>query len=282
MAISQKISPIYLVPGIYGEASDFAEFRSRLPDGIRTEIVELQSIKGPLAQLTDMKAIGAALARELDRRSPTGSLRLAGYSFGGTAVMQAARNLLDSGRQICFLGIIDGVIRPRPQADVQSESRTERLLRFIRNINATRYEGLLGWAYRIVRVGYRLLRALLGRFCCSDARLSCLRSLLNHLSPALAAFFRRMLLFHFRMKAMERWEPVPIPGRVFFAISAEYWSWVNRWKSLCPQAHFVQLPGEHVRVLEPPSLEILCLEFANAVQNADYSDPRPANSAGSS
>src|SRR5581483_5015800 len=105
MTISSKTSPIYLLAGIYGEKSDFEEFRRTLPSSIPTEIIELQSLNEPVAQLTDMKAIGVALGREIDRLSPEGCIRLAGFSFGGTAVFEAARYLIDSGRSICFLGL---------------------------------------------------------------------------------------------------------------------------------------------------------------------------------
>jgi thioesterase domain-containing protein len=270
MTISSKTSPIYLLAGIYGEKSDFEEFRQKLPSNIPVEIIELQSIEEPVAQLTDMKAIGVALAREIDRLSPEGCLRLAGFSFGGAAVFEAARYLIDSGRSICFLGIIDGA---RPQAQsIPNHSRTARLHQLLGNINATRHEGFIGFTYRLVRFSYRILRELLGRFCSLDARLGYVRSLVNRLSPTPATFIRRMLLFYFRMKAMETWQPIPIHGPVFIAISEEYWSWRCPWKSLCPQARFVQLPGRHVCVLEPPSVEVLCSEFTKAVQNTDYRD----------
>ncbi len=272
MASSANISPVYLLAGIYGERSDLAEFRRKLSSEIQVEIVELQSLEEPVAQLTDMKAIGAALAQEINRRSPDGYLRLAGYSFGGTAAFEAARYLIDSGRRVCFLGIIDGIIRPRPIAhSAPNNSRSERFLQLLSNINATRYEGLSGFIYRSARLAYRLLREFLGRFCSSDTRLGYVRSIIDQLSPKPAAFVRRMLLFHFRMRAMERWQPDLIHGPVFVAISQEFSSWINHWNSLCPQAGVVVLPGEHVRVLEPPLLDILCSEFSKAVQDADCS-----------
>ena len=71
---------------------------------------------------------------------------------------------------------------------------------------------------------------------------------------------------------MENWRPNPIRGPVFLAISEENSSAIDQWKSLCPQARTIQLPGKHVDVLKPPSLEILLTEFANSVQHADVSE----------
>jgi hypothetical protein len=58
-----------------------------------------------------------------------------------------------------------------------------------------------------------------------------------------------MLLYYFRRRAMRDWR-------------------------LCPQARIVQLPGDHVKIFEPPALEILISEFRDFVQGADFNQPQ--------
>lgn len=265
MANPSYISPLFVLPGIYGEKTELSEFRSRLLDRVPVEIIGLESIQEPLADLTDMKAIGEAVAREISRHSPEGFLRLAGYSFGGSVAFEAARYLIDSGRGLRFLGIID-VLGPRPEADNVQESRWgKRIIRLTRKISAGGHGGVSGLAYRAIR-------ELLGRFCSSDSRLRRVLATVHRFWSSREEFVRRMLLYHFRRRAMENWRPTPIRGPVFLAISEENLSAIDQWNSLCPQARTIQLPGKHGNVLKPPSLEILLAEFANSVQDADVSE----------
>lgn len=267
--ISVDVSPVYIFPGIYGDKQELVEFRNRLSDRVPVEIIELQSLEGPLADLISMEAIGAAVAREIDRRRPDGSLRLAGYSFGGSVAFEAARRLIHSGRSVCFLGLID-VIRPRsPAHNAQQGWWGGRPLRLLRKIYAGRNLGFRVFVYR-------LLQELLGRFCSSDSRRRCVLSMTTRFWPSCAGFVRRLLLFFFRRQAIENWRPVPVPGAVFLAISQENSYSIDQWMCLCPQGSVVQLPGKHVHVFKSPSLEVLLLAFEKAVRNADFRKPLPS------
>jgi hypothetical protein len=57
IAISSNISPVF-IPVIYGEKSELAGFRRRLLNKVAVEIIELQSLEEPHADLEDMEAIG--------------------------------------------------------------------------------------------------------------------------------------------------------------------------------------------------------------------------------
>jgi len=268
MSANSLNSPLFVLPGIYGDKSELAEFQSRLSDTMPVEILELQSIQEPAAELTDMKAIGRAVACVISQRSPDGFLRLAGYSFGGSVAFEAARHLIDSGRSLRFLGIIDVPSPPEPKADlVRGISWGRRAMGLIRKISAGGHGGFLGLAYRATRES-------LGRFCTSDTRLRGVLETVRRFWPSREEIVRRMLLYYFRRRAMRDWRPTPIRGPVFVAISEENSSSIERWNTLCPQARMVQLPGNHVKVFEPPALEILISEFRDFVQRADLNQPQ--------
>jgi thioesterase domain-containing protein len=82
-----------------------------------------------------------------------------------------------------------------------------------------------------------------------------------------------LLLVYFRRQALKSWQPVPIQGAVFLAISEEQSYSMDQWSFLCPQANVVRLPGKHVQVLEPPSLEVLLADFEKAAQSPDFGRP---------
>ena len=258
---TSDISPVFILPGIYGEKSELENFRSRLSDKVILDIIELQSLEEPLADLVSITAIGASVAREIDRRNPWGSLRLAGYSFGGAVAFEAARHLINSGREVHFLGLIDVILPLSPTPNGQQNWLGQRLSRLAAKIHAGASDGFSG-------IAYRLLRELLGRFCSSDSRRRIVLATVRRILPSRVTFVRRMLFFHFRRQAMEHWQPAPIQAPVFVAISQENPAPIEKWKSLCPTVDIVQLPGGHVNVFEAPSLHVLLPEFGNAVRNA--------------
>lgn len=249
-----------MLPGIYGEGLELTEFQSRLLSEIPIEVIELQSLEEPLAELLSMKAIGLTVADDIQLRHPYGPMRLAGYSFGGGVAFEAARHLISCGRDVQFLGMIDVGLRLESDQDQQREGFKRHFIRLVSKIYANGHGGLRSLAYR-------LLRELLGRFCSTDRRLQYVLLTLRRFWPAREKFVRQMLLFHLRRQAMDRWQPAAIEGQVFLAISQQNASSMPRWHMLCPQGHFVQLPGTHVQILQPPSLEILLSEFGKAAQS---------------
>jgi thioesterase domain-containing protein len=51
--------------------------------------------------------MSAAYAGLIDRRCPSGSLRLLGFSFGGVLAMEVARLLEEKGRRVAFVALIE-------------------------------------------------------------------------------------------------------------------------------------------------------------------------------
>lgn len=267
MTTTSRIYPIFVLPGIDGDKSELADFRSRLSDTLTVEILDLQSLEEPLAELTDMKAIGRTVARVINHHSPEGFLRLAGYSFGGSVAFEAARHLIESGRSLRFLGIID-VPSPGREHDLAREfGWARRVIGLIRKISAGGRAGFSTLAYRATRES-------LGQFCSSDSRLRRVLEMVRRFWPSREEIVRRMLLYYFRRRAMRDWRPTPIRGPVFVAISEENSYSIEQWNALCPQARIVHLPGKHVKVFEPPALEILISEFRDFVQRADSNQPQ--------
>jgi len=216
-----------------------------------------------------MKAIGAAVAQEINRRSPSGSLRLAGYSFGGCAAFEAAQHLINGGRSVRFLGIIDA---PLVSGLGSREHNTQKTFwckwsaRLRRKINAVRSEGLS-------LVGRVAARELLGKYCSSDLRRRRVLSMMKRVQPCREIFLRRLLLKYFRLKAIKDWRPVYLRGAVFLAISQDHAHSIDRWKCLCPYGLIVRLPGRHLQVFEPRSLEVLMPAFEEAAHNAVFGEP---------
>jgi acetoacetyl-CoA synthetase len=255
-----EVSPVYVLPGIYGVKSELAEFQSRLLNRVPVEIIELQDLEEPFADLVNMKAIGAAVARDIDQRSPKGSLRLAGYSFGGSVAFEAAQHLISARRSVCFLGLID--VRPPSLEHIAKARSWGTPMRLLRKIRGSRQD-----------MAYRVLRELLGRFFSSDSRRHHVLSMVKRFWPSREEFVRRALLFYCRRRAMAAWRPSAIRGTVFLAISQENLYSLDQWKRLCPESNVVMLPGEHLHVLKSPSFEVLSSAFESAARNSVFYVP---------
>jgi thioesterase domain-containing protein len=250
-----------MLPGIYGDRLELLEFQSSLSPDILIEIIELQSLEEPIAELMSIEAVGVAVAREIEHRFPRGSLGLAGYSFGGSVAFEAAQHLLSSGRSLHFLGMIDVLSPGSKTGHDQRSSLVQRLFRQISRVLAREYGGFYG-------LPYRLLRKLAGGFCSSDFRLHLVLSIISRLWPTQEKSVRRMLLWHFRRKAMSHWQPLPLQMSVFLAITQENLPSLSKWKLLCPRAQVSRLPGKHNAIFQSPAFEILLAAFRKAVQKA--------------
>lgn len=105
-----------------------------------------------------MERLASEYVREIVTLQPYGPCRLAGYSFGGLAAFETARQLREMGREVSFLGIID---RTRPRCG------RKRLGGFLYPEGLfppgatwrTRWVGGWDWTTRQIKLRFRLKRA---------------------------------------------------------------------------------------------------------------------------
>jgi len=116
--------PLFLVHGTFGDVDDYQIVIETLDvpgpvHGLRGRLTHPDGTSRSLCELA------ATHAETLDAFQPSGPIRLAGYSFGGLLAFEIARQLVERGREVGFLGLID--VRP-PTASLTRLQRSLKQL----------------------------------------------------------------------------------------------------------------------------------------------------------
>lgn len=226
-----QVPTVFLLPGVLGDEQRLADFRRSFGARLRFELIELPELDQPAAILADVKATALLAAEEIQRRQPHGEVRLAGYSFGGCVAFEAAHHLRAAQRVVAWIGILD-----------------------------TAFESPYRWS-RFLRPGV-LLTCRIGA---SDARRRVLVSLVHRLLPQGSLWLRGVLLKSFRKRAINHWQPRPLPVPALLATShPDEPTMRQRWSALCPDLRVIQLPGHHRALFQSPSIELLTPAFEAA------------------
>ncbi len=75
--------------------------------------LQAPGLDGEAAPLADLPAFGEYYAKAIMARQPTGPYHLVGYSFGGSAALEAARHLVAAGGTLGLVGLIDANLDER-------------------------------------------------------------------------------------------------------------------------------------------------------------------------
>jgi thioesterase domain-containing protein/acyl carrier protein len=243
---------VHLLPGFYGDEPSLASFRRALQGTLAFNLVEVADLNEPAALIKDMQQIGRLAALAIERSQPSGPIVLAGYSFGGSVAYEAARSLLNSGREVALLGLFD----TKFGVAATGIARTPAQLRI--------------WKRR------SMLRSALS---CDLARASIL-SAFNRLPWSFEYRIRRYLLRLFREETLHSWSPSPLEVATFLAVSQEYEAkTLGIWRWLCPHLSVVRLPGDHTDIFQAPASVLLIPAFEHHVRAANAKNPEMASQA---
>jgi len=244
---SSSLPVVHLIPGIYGDDPALASFRRAFDGMVRFELIEPPELDADAAILRSLEETGRRFAREIQERQPTGSIILAGYSFGGAVAFEAAKQILEDGRRVALLIVMDTPIHVEPDGDF-----FER---------ASRETSFYSWLRRPIVELVEL-----------DTARRALLPLARLLGFQRMSDFRRLLLRHFRLEASESWRPVAFSVPAVIVLSDAFGP-VNRaqWTRLLPGSVFVDLPGTHSEVLASQALAsykpILLKSISKAASN---------------
>ncbi len=246
------MSEAYILPGVFGDQDELAELRQRLRGRLDFELVALPGDGAPGPVLANMVETASAVADEIERRSPAGAIALAGYSFGASAALATAGQLISRGRKISWLGILDGPFKVGELSGRYAELRRATGIKAAAGRAAVDVAGAADGTRRLV-------------LSASPALLGAERSQL----------VRRALLTHLRNKALEKWLP-PSCDADGVHISTGSYGQLNRarWAELCPNLWQVDVATGHEDLLKGKAFENVVSALVQSFQSAN-SVPEP-------
>jgi thioesterase domain-containing protein len=223
-----------------------------------------------------LEEIARRYADDLCALQPDGSFRLAGYCFAGVLAYETARQLVDRGRQVKLVAVIEtGISRDRPPtlAGVFGIS-----LAIVRNMpdwvldNILRNEpngfiaGLNNHLQMLGKRGSRLLSS--GSSMPWKPELGDLFDV-NRLPP------KYVQMMESNLRALREYTPKHYPGRVtllrartrpLFHSQSEDLGW-SEW--VTGGVEILSIPGHHASILKEPSVQVLARNLQSAVDNSD-------------
>src|SRR4029453_2882408 len=207
---------LFLPPSMGGELHYWHELISLLAPGRPVYGFSVpDGFEGPAVE---MRALAAAMVRDLVAFQPEGPYHLAGYSFSAALALEMAQQLRSSGRQVGVVAMIDyGPGIPDPLT-----SRARTFGHFLANLpNWLRYDALESGARPLMTRMGRKLGTLGGKIASvgqSDTKQTAQRVVDEIFdSTEIPAEHRRLVIEH--LDAFYRYQPVPYEGHVLFFLA---------------------------------------------------------------
>jgi arthrofactin-type cyclic lipopeptide synthetase C len=251
-------TPIFLLHDGYGDELYFSALAQHLPKG--WPVYGLPSARRSEVELNTMSAMAERMIGLMRRVQPDGPYRLAGWSFGGVLAYEVSQQLIDSGEEVVFLGLMDSWC---PDGN-DSESRRERTVESVlmELCESQKIEELreTETAFEELFERCRALGALPANF--------------EGLSEREAHEQCRNLVVH--LGAMESYRPrkIAIPVHLFVASDRPpEWPAVTAalgWEKHVPEEllYTYAMPGSHQSMMRPPHIIELGRRIAESVAAA--------------
>ena len=207
-----------------------------------------------------MEEMGAHYVSEIRRVQPAGPYRLGGWSFGGLAAFEMARQIAEQGDDVAFLAVLDTApgIPPEEQAEppVSDGDDTPWLLTIAEYVRGLRGADLAVNAEQLAPLEpEERLRAFVDRLRAAG--------IVHAGEDGLAQLRRLLRVFKTDVRAYRSYRPHPYPGPVtlFRAADFDFGPDLGRdlgWGRLTPDPVAVhEVPGGHVTLLAEPNVAVL-------------------------
>ncbi|MBZ9762942.1 AMP-binding protein [Mesorhizobium sp. CA8] len=134
-AASGKAAPehnpplLFLFPGSVGYGPSLAAFSSAMGRTAKVVPIRYPSLALILRGQSDLASMADAAVQQINRAQPSGHVRLLGHSLGGAVALEVAVRLLEAGRSVKFIGILDTSLEGERSRLWDTVTRTMRRLR---------------------------------------------------------------------------------------------------------------------------------------------------------
>lgn len=262
--------PLYLPPGLFGDGVLHDAFVQALPPEQPVHAFQ-ETADGPLDP--SISAMAARLIRVIDDVQPSGPLSLAGYSFSGLLACEMARQLRAAGREIAVLAILD--TGPDLSEEATLAGRATLVWRVASNVPRWIGEDVLrtldwGSVGRWARSARKLVRGLSGGAPGAGSGTATRADDLFDVSAWPAALQRRV---DHHLRLIERFtydrydgEVVLLRARVRPLLHAH--SRDLGWRAIGATVRVVDVPGNHVTMMQEPHVRVVAARFREAFDTA--------------
>lgn len=237
---------LVMLPGSMGYGPSLAAFGVQLSRVAHVVPIRYPDLASTLAGCDSVDDMAELALQQINAVQPHGDIRLMGYSLGGGVAFELASRLIEQGRSVKFLGILDTNIGPRRRDYRETVWRTMQRVHshrvtlyrmFCRSI--AKCVARLQWQVKF----NRLLEADIWR----------------HL-PETRFIVKLELEEILRMQAFDRWRArpkprLPITGTIF-ACNRRYMPADLGWDSLFTRLEIVPIAGGHLDLVVEPHLAV--------------------------
>jgi oxalate---CoA ligase len=263
---------VFFMPPADGDLPQHARFRTALKDEVRFAVIRYPTWQETIDHGVAFDTIVNSAVSQIQALEDCGACLLVGYSFGGFVAWETACRLVQLGRRVIFVGLIDtrrawdrpAIDRPEVRSD---QGALFSLVRFLKPALLRPRETI---TFR------RLLPPLVRR------KMFWLLQPMGRLMAALnskAAFeFQFRLAYELRQDALHKWEvsaaPIPITlfrSREFNSELPDY-----GWATKAAEVTVVPIAESHLAL---PQNEELCQRFLETIKEACERSGAPSRTA---
>jgi amino acid adenylation domain-containing protein len=241
---------VYLLPGIQSDDPALVRFRSAFGNKVRFRTLDYPGWRQTLNNGREFDAIVDYVFSTICAEPECDTYRIAGYSFGGIVAFEVAQRLVQSGRHVGFLGLLDA--RRWDLADAESVNQLE------------------GATPGMMRLPVNMCKLAVTQ--CIRHRmftpLSFVERSLMQRPTKISFWFKRQLTKELRYQALRQWTPSTLDVPTVLFLSDDHWPGEpadHGWEKVCRQLTKVYIGGTHATVIQPPQRDALCERFLDTL-----------------
>ncbi|MBB5351502.1 amino acid adenylation domain-containing protein/FkbH-like protein [Haloferula luteola] len=254
-------APLYAIHGGDGGILFYRELAERLPSDRPFKAIESPDLgRNEAIQVDTIEETAARYVEMLRADRPEGPYLLAGYSYGGVVAYEMARQLVNAGQEVPFVGLFDTI---NPAAEIRPYALTERV-----SVYWNAKQGL-SLGERILKLANRFAEGVNTHLRVKSESAAAHRA--GHAGAHSEE--RAVLLREAHEAAMDAYRPGPFHGRLHVFRAAE----VNDkfevpndygWGPLVDQLEMIDVPGEHLTLFEEGNVAPLADRFNRCLHEA--------------
>ena len=272
------MTTVFVFPGLGDDERELAAFKEACAPTLRCIVVQFPDWTVLYTRALTLDQLVEHCHTQIQSLAPTGDLRLAGYSFGGTVAYAVAAAFTAAGRRVHRLGLIDAPANPHVSTTPLSlQGRWHRLAMAIRD---HKLPGEIGGtiAGAVIRSRNARLLLALGRL----RRFHLPFDMQDHLNKPITCRLREKLLLDLIERLQSPQVAIDV-STVLFRSTKQHVADAPAdlgWSKLVRSLQIIHLQGDHHTVIKPENVAVLCKAFVEAIAEEKAAPPVPKKAVG--